>query len=121
MKESFNKAALIEKMAQRLHCSNCARRYRARDFAFLEERENAVVMRLDCAHCHKKSIVVALIQRRGVHPLYSELEPDEWQRYRHSPAVTRDDVIMMHRTMASYDGDFSDVLEDPLPPDSSEN
>jgi hypothetical protein len=34
------------------------------------------------------------------------------------PALSADDVIQMYRAMETYTGDFSEILEDPLPADA---
>ena len=118
MHDTPDKDEIIEKIAKRLSCSSCGRRYRPFDFHILEERENLAVMKIRCPECRKQSIVLAIVQRKKVHPVFSELEPDEWQRSRVLPPVDRDDVVNIHREMQRYAGDLSDVLEDPLPPES---
>ncbi len=115
MQEPLSKNEIIEKIARRLQCTTCGRRYKAYDFSVIEERENLAVMRLICRECHKQSVVLAVVQRRKVRPVLSELEPDEWRRFSRMVALSSDDVIRMHRDMEAYDGDFTDVLEDPLP------
>ncbi|MGB8647604.1 MAG: hypothetical protein WCF84_20385 [Anaerolineae bacterium] len=115
MQEPLNKNEIIDKIARRIQCTACGRRYKAYDFAVVEERANLAVMRLTCRECHKQSIVLAVVQRRQVRPVFSELDPDEWQHFRRLPPLASDDVIRMHREMQAYDGDFTDVLEDPLP------
>ncbi len=115
MQEPLNKNEIIEKIARRLKCSTCGRRYRPYDFQVMEERENLAVMRITCRDCRKQSVVLAVVQRRKVRSVVSELEPDEWQRFRNTKPLTRDHVINFHRLMQAYDGDFTDILEDPLP------
>ncbi len=117
MQEPLNKNEIIDKIARRLQCTTCGRRYKAYDFSMIEERENLAVMRLICRECHKQSVVLAVVQHRKVRPVLSELEPDEWQRVHALPRLASDDVIRMHREMDAYQGDFTDVLEDPLPPE----
>ncbi len=117
MQEPLNKNEIIEKIARRLQCSTCGRRYKAYDFSIIEERENIAVMRLVCRECHKKSVVLAVVQHRKVRPVLSELEPDEWLRFHKLPPLGSDDVILMHRQMAEYNGDLGEVLEEPLPPE----
>src|SRR5918911_257868 len=97
---------LIEKIARRLKCSTCNRRYRPPDFALLDQKENVAVMRITCRHCSKQSVVLAIVQRRRVRSLYSELDPEEWIWYSQMPPVSADDVIDFHRRMQAYDGDF---------------
>jgi ribosomal protein S27E len=121
MQEPLNKNDIIEKIARRLKCSTCGRRYRPYDFQVMEERENLAVMRIVCRDCRKQSVVLAIVQRHKVRSVVSELEPDEWQRFRDLKPVTRDEVIRIHRLMHVYDGDFTDVLEDPLPPEVLES
>jgi hypothetical protein len=117
MQETPNKNEMIEKIARRIKCTTCGRRYRPYDFTVLEDRGHLAVMRIVCRECHKQSVVVALVQRHKVRSVFTELEPQEWQRFRSTQPLSRDDVITMHRQMTEYDGDFTDVLEDFLPPE----
>ena len=118
MQDSLNKNEIIEKIARRIKCTTCGRRYKSYDFSVLEERDNLAVIKMVCRECHKQSIIFAVVQHRKVRPVYSELEPTEWQRFRSFPRLSADDVITMHRQMQAYDGDFGDVLEDALPPEA---
>ncbi len=120
MQDSLNKDEIIEKIARRLRCSTCGRRYKPYDFTVMEEREDIAVMKMVCRECHKQSVVFAVIQRRRVRPVYSELQPDEWQRFRDQRPLSNDDMIDFHRSLNEYDGDLSDILEDPLPPEALE-
>ena len=117
MQEKPNKNEMIEKIARRIKCTTCGRRYRPYDFSILEERGHFAVMRIVCRECHKQSVVVALVQRHKIRSVLSELEPEEWQRFHSNRPLSADDVIVMHRRMAEYNGDFTEVLEDPLPPE----
>ncbi len=121
MQEPLNKNEIIEKISRRLKCVRCGRRYRPYDFQLMEERENFAVLRIVCRDCHKQSLVLALVQHRKLRSVVSELEPDEWQRFRKCKPLTRDEVVSFHRMMQAYDGDFTDVLEDPLPREEAED
>ena len=109
---------LIERLAQRLKCAVCGRRFRPADFEWVEERDPLTVLAVSCRECRRVRIVLVLVQRRGPRPGYTELEPDEWQRFSRLAPLTGDDVIAMHDALQTYAGDFSDVLEDPLPPEA---
>lgn len=118
MPEPLDKNELIEKISRRLRCSSCGRRYRALDFQVIEERASLAVMKIVCPECRKQSIVFAIVQRKRVRPVFTELDPDEWSRFRRLPPLNPDDVVDFHREMQRYTGDLSDVLEDPLPPEA---
>jgi hypothetical protein len=120
VKNRSEKNELIEKIAARLRCSSCGRRYRPYDFEILEEREKLSVLRVVCRECHKHSLVLAVIRRQTVQPVFSELEPAEWLEFSNASPISPDAVIEMHRQLQVYEGDFSDVLEDKLPPDARE-
>ncbi len=111
---------IVEKISRRLKCFPCGRRHRPYDFQFLEERENFSVLEIACRACRKRSVVFAVVRQRKLKFFASELEPDEWRRYGKLSPISRDEVIAMHCRMDEYAGDFTDVLEDPLPPGSNE-
>ena len=117
MQEPLDKNEIIEKISRRIKCTTCGRRYKPYDFSILEERDNLAVMRLICRECRKQSVVLAVVERRKVRSVVSELEPAEWQRFRSFGVLTVDDVIAMHRVLLPYEGDLSEVLEEPLPPE----
>lgn len=116
MQDLPNKNDLIARIAKKLKCSACGRTYRLCDFHLLEERDAVSVMRLVCCGCRKQSLVLAVVRRRQIHSFFSELAPDEWMYFSRAQPLDVDDVIAIHRQMQVYDGDFSEVLEDPLPP-----
>ncbi len=118
MQDSLNKNEIIEKISRRIKCATCGRRYKPYDFSIIDERETLTVIKIVCRQCHKQSVVLAQVQHRKVRSVYSELEPEDWRRLHALPPLTVDDVIVMHRRMQDYDGDFGDVLEDPLPPEA---
>ncbi len=118
MQDSLNKNEIIEKIARRIKCTVCGRRYKPYDFTVLEERENMAVIKIICRECRRQSIVLAVVERRKVRSVFTELEPGEWQRFRTLPPIRHDDVITMHRRLEEYSGDFGDVMEDYLPPEA---
>lgn len=67
-----------------------------------------------CPMCLSQRLVIAVWQKNVVRTYPTDLDAQEWMYYRHSPPINSDDVLRMVRLMSEYDGDFGDVLEDPL-------
>lgn len=78
------------------------------------------VYRLRCPICTVHRLVIAVSHKNIVRTYATDLDTEEWLHYRQAPPVSADDVLRMVRLMAEYDGDFTDVLEDPLFDESEE-
>ena len=101
-------------MAHRLRCQNCARRFRPQDFTLIESAPQYNVFRLRCAMCIAQRLVIGVRHQNTIRTYATDLDTEEWNFYRRSPRVNVDDVVRVARMLKTYDGDFSDVLEDPL-------
>lgn len=101
-------------MARRLRCPSCLRRFRPQDISALESRAHLGVYRLRCPMCNSQRLVIAVWNKNAVRTYTTDLDAEEWMFYRHAPPINADDVLRVHQMFATYDGDFSDVLEDPI-------
>lgn len=72
------------------------------------------VFRLRCPMCMSHRLVIAVWHRNVVRTYATDLDTEEWMHYRNALPVSIDDVIRITREMMQYEGDFTDVLEDPL-------
>lgn len=116
MDERLSQTVLKEIVA-RLRCMVCKRRFRASDAQVVGRRGNAWAMRVNCPICHTQALVFAVVTEHMAQTLYSDLTPDEWERFKNAPPISIDDVIAFHRFIQSYKGDFSEIMDEPLPPD----
>ena len=107
--------ALIKQIAARVPCAVCRHRFGARDIELIGRRENIWAMKVVCRECHTKALLFAVIQQGAAHPIYTDLAPEDWERFRDSPTISVDDVITVHDFIQGYAGDFTDILEEPLP------
>ncbi len=90
------------------------RRFRAQDISPLETNTRSGVFRLRCPMCRSERLVIAVWRRNAIRTYATELDAQEWVYYRQAPPIQSDDVIRVHAMLLEYDGDLSDVLEDPL-------
>ena len=118
MNENVNVQTLVRQIAARVKCAVCGHHFGLSDIQVLGNRDQVWAMRLNCRECRTKALLLAVIEGKSARPVYTDLAPDEWQRFKDGPAISADDVIVMHQTIQSYDGDFSEILEDPLPGES---
>lgn len=101
-------------IARRLRCPGCMRRFRPQDFSTLESSSRLGVFRLRCPMCNAQRVLIAVWGKNSVRTYHSDLDAQEWVHYRNKPPIDVDDVIRVARDMAAYEGDLTDVLEDPL-------
>ncbi len=101
-------------MALRLRCPECKRRFRPQDFSLVEATPQWSVFQLRCALCRSQRLVLGARERNRIRAYATELDAEEWNFYRRAPRLDADDVVRIARTLKTYDGDFSDVLEDPF-------
>lgn len=90
------------------------RRFRPQDFSTLESVARFGVFRLRCPMCNAQRVIIAVWGKSSVRTYNSDLDASEWVHYRNMPPIDFDDVIRVARVMAAYEGDLTDVLEDPI-------
>jgi hypothetical protein len=106
-------------IARRLRCQGCLRRYRLQDVSQIDQDDHVTVFNVRCAMCSRQRLIIAEQERGRIKLLHTDLDDAEWRHYRSQPSVDCDDVIRTYADMSRYDGDLTDVLEDPLLSDSS--
>jgi|OpeIllAssembly_1097287.scaffolds.fasta_scaffold107975_1 hypothetical protein len=109
--------AMIRQIVARIRCATCGHRYSTSDVQVLGKRERAWAISLKCRECHTQALVLAVIDNGATHPIHTDLSPSEWERFAPSPAISVDDVIEFHAWMSLYDGDMSEIMDEPLPPE----
>ncbi len=117
MSEHASSQALIRQIVARVKCAVCGHHFKASDIQVLGHREQIWAMKVKCRECRTEALLLAAVEGRATRSVYTDLAPDEWQRFADCSPITVDDVITMHQFIESYDGDFSEILEDPLPED----
>ena len=115
MKNDTTGQALIKQIAAQITCAVCNHHLRASDIELIGKRENVWAMSIHCRECHTKALLLAVVNQGMVRPFETDLVPEDWERFKASPRISIDDVIAVHQFIQSYDGDFSEILEEPLP------
>ncbi len=115
MNEKVNAQVLIRQIVAHVKCTVCGHHFGASDIQILGHREQVWAMRVNCRECRTQALLLAVVEGNATRPVYTDLAPDEWQRFKDCPPISADDVIAMHRHIQSYDGDFSEILDEPLP------
>ena len=115
MSENVNVQALIRQIAARVRCAVCGHHFTSTDIRVLGHREHVWAMQVNCRECRTRALLLAVIDGKSALPIYTDLEPDEWLRFNDLPRLTLDDVIEFHQYMQAYEGDFSEIMDEPLP------
>ncbi len=106
---------LIRQIVAHVTCAVCGHHFGISDIEVIGRREHVWAMRVGCRECRTQALLLAVVHEGATHPLYTDLVPEDWQRFKDGPSISADDVIRVHQYIQSYDGDFTDILEDPLP------
>lgn len=101
-------------MARQMRCPQCLRRFRAQDVSAIEQGSHHLVCQFHCPICSQERLLVITWDQSVLRAHYTELDAEEWLYYRKQPPLGPDDVIRIHQMLKEYDGDLSDVLEDPF-------
>ena len=115
MQENVITQALIRQIAARVKCTVCGHHFGTSDIRVIGHRDQVWAMQINCRECRTQALLLAMVDGRMARPIFTDLAPDEWLRFKDQPPISVDDVIAMHQHMQTYDGDFSEILEDPLP------
>ncbi len=114
MQENVITQALIRQIAARVKCAVCGHHFGTSDIRVIGHREQVWAMQINCRECRTQALLLAMVDGKMAHPIQTDLAPDEWSRFQDQPPISVDDVIAMHQHMQTYDGDFSEILEEPL-------
>lgn len=117
MKQNELSQAMIRQIAAHTKCAVCGKRFRMGDIQIVGHRDNVWAMRASCRECRTTALLLAVISQNVTRSIYTDLAPEEWERFKSSVPVDVDDVIRFYQAMDAYDGDFSDILEEPLSED----
>jgi len=115
MKIDATAQALIRQIAANVTCAVCGHHFGAQDIELIGKRESIWAMRVNCRECHTKALLLAVVNHGTARQVHTDLVPEDWERFKASPRISMDDVISVHEFIQSYAGDFSDILEEPLP------
>lgn len=117
MSENVSAQGLIRQIAARVKCAVCGHHFGLSDIQVIGHRDQIWAMRVNCRECRTQALLLAVVEGKAARSVYTDLTPDEWERFKDHTPISVDDVIAMHQYIQSYDGDFSEILEDPLPED----
>ena len=106
--------AMIRQIVAHTRCAVCGHHFTKNDIQVIGRRENAWAMSVTCRECRTKALLLAVMAGGTPHPIYTDLEPTEWERIKSRPPISVDDVIEFYNHLSAYDGDFSEILDEPL-------
>jgi len=109
--------ALIRQIVARTRCTTCGHHFGPSDVRVIGRRDKTWVMSMQCRECRTQALVLAVVNDGVAQSFYTDLLPDEWERVKARPPNSTNDVIEFYRAMEAYDGDFSEIMDEPLPPE----
>ncbi|HEY6042814.1 MAG TPA: hypothetical protein VIX58_11845 [Anaerolineae bacterium] len=105
---------IVQKIAGRFACNQCGRKYRARNITTVDKWDASRLLRLACAWCGAEEVLSVVLQGNQARAVLLDLVASEWTYFRRQRAISVNDVVNMARAMRDYDGDFSEILEEPI-------
>jgi hypothetical protein len=106
--------AMIRQIVASTRCGVCGHHFRKSDVHVIGRRENTWAMSVTCRECQSKALMLAVLAGGTTHPIYTDLEPNEWDRFKAHPRISLNDVIQFYSYLDAYDGDFSEIMDEPL-------
>ncbi len=106
--------ALVRQIVAQTSCAVCERRFHLNDVSVLGRQGNVWALRVNCRDCQRQDLLLAVLENGKTHPIYTDLTPDEWARFKDRAAISTDEVIAFHTYIQAYPGDWSEILDAPL-------
>ena len=106
--------AMIRQIVANARCGVCGHHFNKSDVHVIGRRDNVWAMGVTCRECQSKGLMLAVLAGGTTHQVYTDLEPHEWKRFQSRPPISFDDVIGFYQHMDAYDGDFSEIMDEPL-------
>lgn len=110
-----NSQALIRQIVAHVRCTVCGHHFGKSDIEVIGHRDNVWAMKVSCRECRTEALLLAVVNNNEARPIYTDLAPDEWERFFDADPIGFDDVIQVYEYIESYEGDWTDILEEPLP------
>ncbi len=107
--------AIIRQIVAHVTCAVCGQHFAMSDIHVVGRREQVWAMRVRCRECRTEALLLAVVNEAGTQSIYTDLMPAEWERFKNAVPVTADDVISVHEFLAAYEGDLSELMDEPLP------
>jgi len=105
-----DKRRLILRLITRLRCAECGRLYDPEDFALVHRRQEVWVLSTRCNHCDEPCHVVVFMPKSLEPEPVVDLTPDEVEVASQWQPITADDVLDVHVSLQSCDGDMEAFL-----------
>lgn len=107
--------SMIRQIVAHARCATCGHSFNTNDVRVIGKRNNAVAMSVTCRECRTQALFLAVLGQSKTKPIYTDLTPSEWNRFKARPAISCDDVIEFYSFMDAYAGDLSEIMDEPLP------
>ncbi len=107
--------AVIRQIVAHVTCAVCGKHFGTSDIQVVGRRDQVWAMRARCRECRSEALLLAQVSETGTRSTYTDLVPEEWARFDQAPPVSFDDVIAMHQFLDKYEGDLTEILDEPLP------
>ncbi len=105
------KENVIKRLMTSIKCDACGQHYEMYDVDIIGHREDMWFLKVRCSVCQTQNLVAAVI-REGKMPETSLSGGERTDGY-HSEALTADDVLSMRLFLADFDGNFSQLFNQP--------
>lgn len=107
--------SMIRQIVAQARCAMCGHGFNEKDVRIIGKRDKVLAMSVTCRECRTQALFLAVLGQGKAKPIYTDLTPSEWERFKSRPAISHDDVIEFYLSMDAYDGDWSEIMDEPLP------
>lgn len=105
------KENVIKKLMTSIKCDACGQHYEMYDVDIIGHREDMWFLRVHCSVCQTQNLVAAVVKESKIPE--TSLNGSERTDGYHSETFTADDVLGMHLFLADFDGNFSELFNQP--------
>lgn len=114
MNQNALTSAMIRQIVAQTRCGVCGHHFSKTDVHVIGRHENTWAMSVTCRECRTKALMLAVLANGTTRPIHTDLDPTEWERFKSRPPISIDDVIHFYDYLSVYDGDFSEIMDEPL-------
>lgn len=105
------KENVIKKLMTSMKCDACGQHYEMYDVDIIGHREDMWFLKVRCSVCQTQNLVAAVV-REGKMPETPSSGAERTDRHDRE-ALTADDVLSMRLFLADFDGNFSELFNQP--------
>lgn len=101
---------MLSQFLRNFRCNNCGQKMVKARVAVLAKSHRRVLAHVSCPHCGAEHLLTAAAEEQTAKNFKTDLTPNETERFLNTSPLSSNDLIDLHQSLKSFNGDFAKLL-----------